>query len=207
MKFVKLIKPKIKKVLKNILNYLAPKFYFEKITDIDLNKLKKNNIDTVLLDLDNTLVPWYNNYIDPEIYNWLNKLKSANFKVCIISNGLSIRVKRISKDLGFPFISNAIKPSTRSIVKALRMLNSKPENTVIIGDQIFTDILAGNRLGLTTILVKPLAKVELITTKFIRIIEKKILRYLINKNKIKIIKHKEIENYNFYPKDKRIYLK
>jgi len=185
--FIKLIKPKIKRLFKNIINYLSPKYYFDKISDIDLNKLKQKNIDTILLDLDNTLVPWYNNYIDPEIYKWLNNIKENNFKVCIISNGLSIRVKRISKELGFPFISNAIKPSTRAIVKALKMLNSKPENTVIIGDQIFTDILAGNRLGLTTILVKPLAKVELITTKFIRIIEKKILKYLIKKNKIKII--------------------
>jgi len=185
--FIKLIKPKVKRLFKNIINYLSPKYYFDKISDIDLNKLKQKNIDTILLDLDNTLVPWYNSYIDPEIYNWLNNIRMNNFKVCIISNGLSIRVKRISKELGFPFISNAIKPSTRSIVKALKMLNSKPENTVIIGDQIFTDILAGNRLGLTTILVKPLAKVELITTKFIRIIEKKILKYLIKKNKIKII--------------------
>jgi HAD superfamily phosphatase (TIGR01668 family) len=185
--FIKLIKTKVKRLFKNIINYLSPKYYFDKISDIDLNKLKQKNIDTILLDLDNTLVPWYNSYIDPEIYNWLNNIKMNNFKVCIISNGVSIRVKRISKELGFPFISNAIKPSTRSIVKALKMLNSKPENTVIIGDQIFTDILAGNRLGLTTILVKPLAKVELITTKFIRIIEKKILKYLIKKNKIKII--------------------
>jgi HAD superfamily phosphatase (TIGR01668 family) len=185
--FIKLIKPKVKRLFKNIINYLSPKYYFDKISDIDLNKLKQKNIDTILLDLDNTLVPWYNSYIDPEIYNWLNNIKVNNFKVCIISNGLSIRVRRISKELGFPFISNAIKPSTRAIVKALKMLNSKPENTVIIGDQIFTDILAGNRLGLTTILVKPLAKVELITTKFIRIIEKKILKYLIKKNKIKII--------------------
>jgi hypothetical protein len=185
--FIKLIKPKVKRLFKNIINYLSPKYYFDKISDIDLNKLKQKNIDTILLDLDNTLVPWYNNYIDPEIYNWLNNIKVNNFKVCIISNGLSIRVKRIGKELGFPFISNAIKPSTRAIVKALKMLNSKPENTVIIGDQIFTDILAGNRLGLTTILVKPLAKVELITTKFVRIIEKKILKYLIKKNKIKII--------------------
>jgi HAD superfamily phosphatase (TIGR01668 family) len=185
--FIKLIKPKAKKLFKNIISYLSPKYYFDKISDIDLNKLKQKNIDTILLDLDNTLVPWYNSYIDPEIYNWLNNIKVNNFKVCIISNGLSIRVKRISKELGFPFISNAIKPSTRAIVKALKMLNSKPENTVIIGDQIFTDILAGNRLGLTTILVKPLAKVELITTKFIRIIEKKILKYLIKENKIKII--------------------
>jgi len=185
--FIKLIKHKVKRLFKNMINYLSPKYYFDKISDIDLNKLKQKNIDTILLDLDNTLVPWYNSYIDPEIYNWLNNIKVNNFKVCIISNGLSIRVKRISKELGFPFISNAIKPSTKSIIKALKMLNSKPENTVIIGDQIFTDILAGNRLGLTTILVKPLAKVELITTKFIRIIEKKILKYLIKKNKIKII--------------------
>jgi HAD superfamily phosphatase (TIGR01668 family) len=185
--FIKLIKPKVKRLFKNIINYLSPKYYFDKISDIDFNKLKQKNIDTILLDLDNTLVPWYNSYIDPEIYNWLNNIKMNNFKVCIISNGLSIRVKRISKELGFPFISNAIKPSTRSVIKALKMLNSKPENTVIIGDQIFTDILAGNRLGLTTILVKPLAKVELITTKFIRIIEKKIIKYLIKKNKIKII--------------------
>lgn len=200
MRFLNLIKPKLKRVFKNIIIYLTPKYYFDKITDIDLQKLKKNNINTILLDLDNTLVPWYNSYIDPEIYTWLNKIKLENFKVCIISNGLYLRVKRISRELGIPYISNAIKPSTRSIVKALKMFNSKPENAVIIGDQIFTDILAGNRLGLTTILVKPLAKVELVTTKFIRIIEKKILKYLIKKNKIKIIKN--INNFNVYQKMK-----
>lgn len=183
-KYFNKIKNKLKTFIKRNLLFLLPTLVYDSIVKIPIQKLKKMNIDTVLIDLDNTLVPWNKKEIPQEILQYLLNLKKNNFKICIVSNALPTRVKKIIDELEIPYIALAIKPSTRPLRKAIKMLNSKIENTVIIGDQIFTDILAGNRLGIKTILVKPLAKFELITSKIIRLIETKILDYFYKKNYI-----------------------
>lgn len=177
------LKNKFKNFIKKNLVFLIPTMIYESLDKIPISKLRDINVDTVLVDLDNTLVPWNKKTIPQKIYNYLDKLKKNGFKICIVSNALPTRVKRISQELQIPYVALAIKPSTRTLKKAIQIVDSKIENTVIIGDQLFTDILAGNRLGIKTILVKPLAKFELFTSKFIRLIEKRIIKYL-EKNKL-----------------------
>ncbi|MCS7165774.1 MAG: YqeG family HAD IIIA-type phosphatase [Candidatus Calescibacterium sp.] len=179
-KILSKIKNNLKNFIQKKLVFLIPTLVYDSIEKISVSKLKEMNVDTILLDLDNTLVPWNETSIPNEIYNYLLSLKKEGFKICIVSNALPMRVKRISEELNIPYIALAAKPSTKPLRKAIKLLQSKIENTVIIGDQLFTDILAGNRLGIKTILVKPIAKFELITSKFIRMIERKILSYMRN---------------------------
>ncbi|MFN3995060.1 MAG: YqeG family HAD IIIA-type phosphatase [bacterium] len=186
-------KNKLKNFIKKNLIFLIPTMMYDSFHKIPISKLKEMNIDTVLVDLDNTLVPWHKKTIPDEIYNYLNNLKRNGFKICIVSNALPIRVKKISQELQIPYIALAIKPSTKPLKKAIQLLGSKIENTVIIGDQLFTDILAGNRLGIKTILVKPLAKFELFTSKIIRLLEKLIIKYLLRKKLITNNKENQFE--------------
>ncbi len=81
--------------------------------------------------------------------------------------------------LGIPGLSKANKPSRRAFLQALDLLGSRPEQAAMIGDQVFTDVLGGNRLGLYTILVVPLCRREFLGTRVLRLVERVILRNLV----------------------------
>jgi len=95
--------------------------------------------------------------------------------MCFVSNNTDLRVKEIADRVNIPFIARAKKPRRRSFRKAMALMDTKPEHTAVVGDQIFTDILGGNRLGLFTVLVSPISRKEFIGTRLVRILEKIIL--------------------------------
>jgi HAD superfamily phosphatase (TIGR01668 family) len=139
------------------LKALTPRQKANRIYDIDLNQLKENGIRALILDLDDTLLPKTSSDITPKLYNFIITLKNMGFKVCISSNNrYPKRVEFIAKTLELPYISLAFKPLPYPFEKALRILGTKKEETAIIGDQLFTDILGGNWFGIYTILVTPL---------------------------------------------------
>jgi len=156
--------------------YLKPDLYYKNIFEVDFSKLKQQGIKGIICDIDNTIVPWHENEIMIDVLNWFNEIKGMSFRVCLVSNGLDRRVKYFSKKLDIPGIGRAIKPRKKAYLIAIAELDINKDKIAVIGDQIFTDILGGNRLGLTTILVDPMNKKEFITTKFLRIIEKMIFK-------------------------------
>ncbi len=158
---------------------LLPAMYVESIYHIDLAKLRARGIDTIISDLDNTLVPWRKNKINPALKPWLKSVKAQGFKVCLVSNALEKRIAYFRAELNIPGISFANKPSRRAFLQALTLLGSKPETTAMIGDQIFTDVLGGNRLGLFTILVVPLCDRDFFFTRMARLFERWVLRRLV----------------------------
>jgi uncharacterized protein len=165
-------------------NNLIPNIHVNSPFDLDIEVLKKNYIKGIIIDIDNTLVPWSVKCADQKVIDLVDKLIKAGFKLCILSNGTKNRVAEFNKDLKLPAVHNAAKPSRVSFRRALTLMDTKPENTAVIGDQIFTDILGGNRLGLFTVLVVPMSSKEFVWTKFVRQIEKLVLRkykHLINK--------------------------
>lgn len=165
-------------------NNLIPKIHVNSPYELDIEVLKKNSIGGIIIDIDNTLVPWSEKHADQRVIELVDKLIGNGFKLCILSNGTKNRVSVFNKDLKLPAVHNAAKPSRAAFKKALRLLGTKPQNTAVIGDQIFTDILGGNRLGLFTILVVPQSSKEFLWTRFVRQIEKLILKkykHLINK--------------------------
>lgn len=155
--------------------YLCPKQYVEDICQIDLMELKKKGIKGVIMDLDNTLVPWNDCAVFPEVKEWIRKLNESGFKSCIVSNNNSRRGEELPELIDVPAFWKAVKPRRRAFRKALGLMMLKPSQVAVIGDQVFTDILGGNRLGLYTILVRPLNRQEFLGTMFVRKLERVVL--------------------------------
>ncbi|MEW5921990.1 MAG: YqeG family HAD IIIA-type phosphatase [Bacillota bacterium] len=154
---------------------LCPRLYVSSVQQIDLKGLKNEGIKGIITDLDNTLVPWNEDAHYPEAVAWLQKIKDAGFAVCIVSNNHPRRAKTLAGIIDVPFIWQAVKPRRHAFRQALRLMNLKPAQVAVVGDQVFTDILGGNRLGLYAILVRPLKKQEFIGTRLVRQVEKLIL--------------------------------
>ncbi|HHX76503.1 MAG TPA: YqeG family HAD IIIA-type phosphatase [Acholeplasmataceae bacterium] len=157
------------------LKHLIPNQYAESIYNIDYDMLIKQGIKTLLFDLDNTIIDYNQTKLNAESITFLNKLEK-DFKVIIISNSMNKRVSHaIEKQ--FKFISFAKKPLKFGFKKALKMIGSTIQETVMIGDQLLTDIYGANRLGLATILVDPIQKkTDKWPTRFNRKLEKYLLK-------------------------------
>lgn len=157
---------------------LYPDMYVDSLLDIPLDELQGKNIKAFILDLDNTITEWNSNYIREEIAAWFKTILDQGFKACILSNNGQQRVVQVAQSLGIPFISRAQKPRRGAFRRAVELMGVQPEETAVIGDQIFTDVLGGNRAGLFTILVVPIARREFVGTKFSRAMEYFVLRRL-----------------------------
>lgn len=162
-----------------MLRRLYPKAYISSLNEISADYLKKKGIKGLIFDLDNTLLPWRAGIISPETIEILDHFRGAGINLCVVSNAKHKRVNGLMEPLGIPGFSMAAKPRGKSFYKAMEMMGTKPAETAIIGDQLFTDILGGNRIGLYTILVVPMCKKEFIVTKVVRILEKRVLNKLV----------------------------
>ena len=159
-----------------------PKLMTDKVQDIDLNFLRNKGIKGLLLDIDNTLVP-HGKEADDNAVAWIERLKASGFRVCIVSNASKKRVIKFNERLMVQAIHRASKPSTKAFLKAIALMDIRPDETAVVGDQLFTDIHGGNKLNMFTILVKPIDKNEILFIKFKRIFEKYILsKYKISSN-------------------------
>lgn len=152
-----------------------PKMYQKSIQDINYKKLKKLGIKCLVFDLDNTIALIDQHVITDEAKKILIDLKK-DFKVVIISNNITPRVKKYADYLECDFVANASKPLTKGYKRISKKYNFKPNEMCMIGDQVVTDIYGGNRYGMFTILVDPLGKKDLKITSLNRFIEGKILK-------------------------------
>lgn len=129
----------------------------DSIYDLNACELTEKGITLLLADLDNTLVPYGVALPTDEVREWNEKLKAAGVTLFVLSNNRHANRARVfSEALGIPFIGHAGKPKTPSFFKAMEQMGATQEQTAIVGDQIFTDVLGGNCAGVTTILVKPI---------------------------------------------------
>lgn len=166
-----------------MLNIFYPKIYAKDITTIPYEKLLNKNISALIFDIDNTLVPFDIPEATDDIVEFFNNLKTMGFKVCLLSNNNKNRVELFNKKLGVPAVYKAKKPMFKGINMALKLLETKEENTAIIGDQVFTDIWCGNRKKMVTILVKPVANRDEFTVKLKRGIESLVIKSYLNRMK------------------------
>jgi hypothetical protein len=158
---------------------LTPDYIVRHVTDLTPEWFIAQGIHAVISDLDNTLVCWHNDDITDDVSAWVISLQSAGIRVCLASNTRRLpRLNTLAQQLAVLHVPHsAKKPSTRGLRHALSLLESAPEETAMVGDQLLTDILAGNRLRLTTILVNPLSPKEFIGTRLIsRPLERLLLR-------------------------------
>ncbi len=148
---------------------LTPTMLVRHVRDIGPDVLAARGVRAVVTDLDNTLVEWRSEKIESEVANWLAALRREGMGVCIASNTRHFaRLHRLAKTMDILHVpGNAGKPGVGGIRKALELLGTTASETAMVGDQLFTDIVAGNRAGLMTVLVNPLSPYEFIGTKVI----------------------------------------
>lgn len=162
-------------LLKKISQHFLPDYYFESLKEAKPEIIIQHGRKAVLIDLDNTLVPRNRAEISEEVRIWINQARNKGLALCIVSNNWEHRAKRVAEQLGLPLVASAGKPRKKAFLKALSILGIEPSQAAVVGDQLFTDVLGGNRLGLLTILIKPLSSKELFHTRLLRLVEKKIL--------------------------------
>lgn len=166
------------------LQRFCPREYVAAVTAVNLGSLAKQGFRGLILDLDNTLTCWQGREVSQEVQAWLLEAKKMGFRLCLVSNALNRRVEKMAQSLGLPFVAQAAKPRRGGFTRALSLLGTTPQETVVIGDQLFTDIWGGNRAGLYTILVQPVGEKEFFTTRLLRCFERKILLILARKGSL-----------------------
>ncbi|HCO61996.1 MAG TPA: YqeG family HAD IIIA-type phosphatase [Clostridiales bacterium] len=120
-------------------------------------RLARRGVRLLLADLDNTLVPYGVPLPDQKLKDWRDDLACHGVKLFILSNNRHEQRPRVfAQALQVPYIGHAGKPKTPSFHRAMEEMGVGPQETAIVGDQVFTDVLGGNRAGITTILVKPI---------------------------------------------------
>ncbi len=154
---------------------LSPDYYYRSVPDIDLDRLTADGIDTLFVDLDNTLLPRNSGDIPASSRAWADEVRSRGFKVCLVSNNWHERVKGVAEQLGFELVAKAVKPLPFAFWRALSKCGSKRSSAATVGDQIFTDVLGGKLLGMRAILVVPLSQSDLPHTLLLRKAEKALL--------------------------------
>ena len=159
-------------------NY-KPDFLVEAVYQLKAERLKALGIKAVMVDLDNTLIAWNNPDGTPELLAWLEEMRAAEVKVIVVSNNKQARVARAVEKFGVDYIWRAMKPFAKGIKQALRRFNEAPDEVVMVGDQLMTDIRAAHRAGVRSILVKPLVETDAWNTKFNRWRERRMWKKLI----------------------------
>lgn len=153
---------------------LYPNAYFQKIEEITIGFLNKNKIKALILDVDNTLID-YDKNLSESIVKWTESLKEEGIKLYILSNtNDKQKVKNVAQKLEIPYSIFAKKPLKCGFLKVKKHIKEKVENIGVIGDQIFTDIIGGNRCKMFTILVDPIDKKDYWYTAWKRPLENKI---------------------------------
>jgi HAD superfamily phosphatase (TIGR01668 family) len=155
---------------------LQPDLFVKSIYSLDINWLKDRGIKGVLLDIDNTLITHKQKIPDEKVIELIKHFQENGIQTAIVSNATRRRVEVFNEKLGLYARYRSFKPSKKGFYKAMSKLKLIPSETAVIGDQLFTDIRGGNRLGLTTILVEPLDVNEPVTVRLKRFLEKIIVK-------------------------------
>lgn len=157
-----------------------PNSYYKSVYDIDYDFLKKKNIKCIMFDLDNTLA-LIDEGIPPEkVIKFIKKLNKS-FDTYIVSNNNRARIEKFCSYFDSTFVSLAMKPLSKGFRIIRKIGNYEKDEMCIVGDQLMTDILGGNRFGCYTILVDPLGKKDLKITSVNRFLENLILKRLSKK--------------------------
>lgn len=133
---------------------MLPTIIVDSITDLTPEMLKERGIELLMLDFDNTIVPYTTSTPTVEMADWLKAMVQSEIQVCVVSNSKKDRVKVFCKAYDLPCITHAKKPFQKGIRECLARFQIPPEACALAGDQIFTDTMGANSAGVTSILVK-----------------------------------------------------
>jgi len=158
------------------MSLIKPDRYFSRISAIDVTRdLVNEDINAVLLDVDNTLLSRADHTVPSDVLLWLAKVKTAGIKACMLSNNFHDYVFHVADELELPIVAKALKPLPHSYFLACQKMSVSKNETVMIGDQISTDILGAHFIGMKAYLVCPLVEQDLKHTLFVRNIERMVI--------------------------------
>ena len=163
-----------------------PEYYFETFDKASAEFLSSIGVKGIVLDVDNTLEPYENPTPGAHVVSWLESLRAAGISAAIVSNNGGERINLFNKELGLPAYYKAKKPFKKNVLNAMKDMGTTKENTILMGDQVFTDVWAAHNTGIRAILVPPIKDKTDILTRFKRLLEKPILvRYKNLNNNVK----------------------
>lgn len=155
---------------------MLPDAYARRLEEISLDRLADEGIRGIIVDLDNTLVAYHDSNVLPEVADWIAAAVKEGFGVVLVSNNWNERVAAIGMQLGVRTVSSAMKPLPLAFMRALRVLGTPRRETVVVGDQLLTDVLGAKLMGMRAILTEPISEHGFITTRMLRVVERALLR-------------------------------
>jgi uncharacterized protein len=126
------------------------------VLDLTPELLAKHQIKGLVLDVDDTIVSIKSKVAQPELTQWVERIRQVGPLYLVTNNPSEVRISAIADSLSLPYFISARKPSRRKLQLAVTEMNLPPAQVAMIGDRVFTDVLAGNRLGMFTILIEPI---------------------------------------------------
>lgn len=155
---------------------LQPDGYFARVSAIDVHAdLLARGLDTVLLDIDNTVRSRVDGCVPRDVRTWLAACIQAGVRVCLLSNNWHADVRELAEELDVPVVGRALKPLPSGYLVALARMRARARSTVMVGDQLFTDVLGAKMLGLRAYLVAPLGEVDLPHMALLRGVERSLV--------------------------------
>ena len=145
----------------NIFRAMKPEKVYKSLAEMPWDILAQEGIRTALLDFDNTLGPDHATEPEEYSYNCIKQIQEQGIRCCLVSNAKSGRSAKIAEMLDIPCVTFAKKPGTSGVLKAIEVMGSTKDESVMVGDQIFTDVIAGNNSGVRTFMVEKLHKQEI----------------------------------------------
>lgn len=151
---------------------LRPDGHAASLTDVDPERLWEHGWRGIVLDLDNTCSAYHKPELADGVAAWVGRARDRGFRIVMVSNNFSERVAAAGLELGVPSVPNALKPLPFGFLRALRLLGTPRRATVVIGDQLFTDVLGAKLLGLKTVLTEPIVPHDFPLTRVLRFLER-----------------------------------
>jgi len=155
---------------------LRPDYYYDSVFQIPYDELLEKNIRGLIFDLDNTLAAFDEKLPPPKIAALMKRLEKMGFQVCLLTNNTTNRLNGFNEEMQLKGLANGLKPFTRGVHRAMKLMGTDKSQTVIVGDQLLSDVWAGKNAGIGTILVKPITERDFFFVKMKRVIERFILR-------------------------------
>ena len=163
----------------------VPEYYFKTFNEASAEFLTSIGVKGIVLDVDNTLEPYENPLPGDHVKEWLTELKEQGISAAIVSNNGGERINLFNSELGLPVYYKAKKPFKKNVLNAMKDMGTDKSNTILMGDQVFTDVWAAHNTGIRAILVPPIKDKTDVFTKFKRLLEKPILKKYKKRNSAK----------------------
>ena len=153
----------------------VPDYRFKTFDEATAEFLLSIGVCGIILDIDNTLEPYEHDFPGDHVLSWLSSLKDVGIKTAIVSNNGKERVELFNKEIGMPAYYKSGKPFKKKLVSAMKDMGTDVSNTILMGDQVFTDVWAAHNAGIPAILVPPIKDKRDAFTRFKRLLEKPFL--------------------------------